>query len=995
MKKIGIMLSAAAALMMAGCAKDMTETSETGAVGTLYATVEGSDNTTRVGFDREGTFYWSDGDQIGVATNRSSVYFTPLTINSGAGTGSASFSGEVEDSMDGCYAVYPYSLKHYRSSPYIVYTFPSEYTYDKVDTDFFSAEQGYGNSFNAPMWGKIDGNSVRFKHLGGVFCVKIDKMPSESGKVTFSSADKRINGQYPIYLSEQEPKFVVESTSTESLKSVTIGFEGAKVGEPGVFYVPVPTGSYSNVTVSVSGGGNTISIPCGNYTIERAELKALYPAVAAGGAETVDSVEGVRDAISSGTYAVTVSGTIPQDAKIEIPTVSEGSHSHVSVSFEQIPGSLSFTDVSGDNPSVTDLVVAIPYSDPDLGSLIMPNVTIDMPNTTVTLAAAAGKANYNVVEATTAENTLVIDSGVDVFSVLVKKGNVRVNSGATVQNLNNETGSPVYVYKEAGAKLPDNLGEKNFVVVDAALADLKQAAANGGSYTLNSDMDITGANISVPAGKAFTLDLNGHTITADNSVSGRIIVYGSMELADGVGNGKIVAGKDYNSTYSGGLIQVNGEGAKLTMKSGNIYAVRDNAVANGQFAVTVAEGGNFEMTGGTIEAGWYAVSGNGLDKQTSSTIDIKGGTLISTMDYAVYLPHMGVANISGGTINGAAGGVCLQRGTLNVSGDACIKSTDEGDTGDASDGTGGLGNSAIFANAKYGDCDVNISGGTIVADKNAILLGTGTSYNAVINVSGGTFSDPSALAYMTDDADITVRLNADKKLSSTAVVAKGSAVIDLNGHRLTAAATALDYNKRITAIAVKDGAKATVMNGNVGDSVTPLWYGVYAYGTAGVILKNVVFSEMVSYAYNGMGQLAASGCTFHGWLSGWHHGGTFENCTFTIGKEWYPATICYGDTAFTNCGFFKNGTDADTYGDGGNRDEDGYYRCDYVVAGCKPAKSIEFRSCYFIDESLQKRGQITSEDHLYHSCGGWGDGEAADDAVVTVDDTDIITEKTL
>lgn len=136
-------------MMMACCAKNITETPETGAVGTLYATVEGSDNTTRVGFDKNGTFYWSDGDKIGVVTDVNPK-FTPLNIDSGAGTGSASFSGEVDGSMDGGYAVYPYSESHSVSDYNLTYTFPSEYTYTKVDTDFSARSKGMATASMLP-----------------------------------------------------------------------------------------------------------------------------------------------------------------------------------------------------------------------------------------------------------------------------------------------------------------------------------------------------------------------------------------------------------------------------------------------------------------------------------------------------------------------------------------------------------------------------------------------------------------------------------------------------------------------------------------------------------------------------------------------------------------------------------------------------------------------------------------------------------------------------
>lgn len=75
-------------------------------------------------------------------------------------------------------------------------------------------------------------------------------------------------------------------------------------------------------------------------------------------------------------------------------------------------------------------------------------------------------------------------------------------------------------------------------------------------------------------------------------------------------------------------------------------------------------------------------------KRKNSVIRIEGGELISTSDYAVYLPQSGTTTISGGKVYGAGGGVCINRGTLNVEGTALITSKGTGDTGDWGDGTG-------------------------------------------------------------------------------------------------------------------------------------------------------------------------------------------------------------------------------------------------------------------------------------------------------------------
>ncbi len=225
------------------------------------------------------------------------------------------------------------------------------------------------------------------------------------------------------------------------------------------------------------------------------------------------------------------------------------------------------------------------------------------------------------------------------------------------------------------------------------------------------------------------------------------------------------------------------------------------------------------------------------------------------------------------------------------------------------------------------------------------------------------------------------KLMADITVSSPLTIAAGKeAVLDLNGHNLNAASTATVNNR--TAALVADGGSLTVKNGTVGSDDEGCWYGVYSKNNSTVVLENVTFGEKVTYAYNGSGKLEAKGCKFHGWLSGWHGGAEFDGCEFGIGKEWYPAAICYGNTVFRNCKFFNNGTDADDYGDQGGPDDDGYYRCNYVVSLCEPATSLSFVSCKFIDASNNET-DITATSHPVVS--GWGDGSASTGATITVD----------
>ena len=280
--------------------------------------------------------------------------------------------------------------------------------------------------------------------------------------------------------------------------------------------------------------------------------------------------------------------------------------------------------------------------------------------------------------------------------------------------------------------------------------------------------------------------------------------------------GKIVASQDYKAaSYNGSLIEIAGEDASMTMESGNISAVRKTPNSNGQYGVGVTDGGDFTMTGGKIEAGWFAVAGNGNYKTQNSIINITDGELISTADYAVYLPQSGTTTISGGKVYGAAGGVCIQRGTLNVEGTALITSKGTGSTGNWGDGTGGLDCAAINVSGAYGIATVNIKGGTLIAEAKSLIT-EGTTYTPVINVTGGTFSDPSALKYMKTNANVNIKLTADKTCPGFKTTSGQTLTMDLGGKILTLAdPTVGSTGTETNSCQLLEGSNVTFKNGTL------------------------------------------------------------------------------------------------------------------------------------------------------------------------------------
>ena len=773
--------------------------------GILSATVEGNHSSTRAGFASDGKFYWSKKDQLGVTTSQNASSFSALSLKNGIGTASGTFDGVINGTI-GDYAVYPYYDNHSINDATLTYNFPTSYTYNKVDANYFTTVQGEGNSFNPAMWGKIVNGAVQMKHLGGVFCIKVPKMPIKAGTLSLI-VDKKITGTFAVNLNDNIPVIASTETSTSENNTVTIEFSGATQDQPGVFYVPVPTGTY-DVRIKVTenqGSTEKVNVAAGTYTIVRCDLKKIELTNGNIDATVPTESSSLDDAATklASNDAVRVNGEISGTSNtISVPAATSGTGK--SLSLEKVASGASLTVLDANSSGSTDNSV-------DNFTLSIPNnetagfepldVTITMPNTTVALTGNAGAAIYGTVTSETADNTLVIGNGVEVKKVVVKKGNIRVNKGAklvAIEKSSDNQATTVTVYKEDGAEIPSSLGEE-FVVMDAAVADMQKVFAEGGTYTLPQDMNIVGVEMMVPKGKEVTLDLNGKTLEAAND--GLIRVEGSFILQDNAGNGVIKATKDYvYQVYSTGIIYVDGEDAKMTMKSGNIYAVRDNPANNGQFGIGLWRGADLTIEGGKIEAGWYAVSGNGQNTTQNSVINITGGELISAADYAVYLPQAGTTTISGGTIKGACGAIGMRSGTLNINDQAKLIGEGTGDSGQWGDGTGTMGYAVINIGTgnqnTYGDCTVNITGGTFIAEGKSVGIAKredGAKHNITVSVTGGTFSDLSAIGFIAENADVNIELNKDIEIQKAVTLMKAGAMttVNLNGYTI---ANKTDFN---------------------------------------------------------------------------------------------------------------------------------------------------------------------------------------------------------
>ena len=203
------------------------------------------DVETRVGFDKNNAFYWHKGDRIGVLT---SAGFKEMTLEDDYhGKASGVFTGNFAEDM-GDYAVYPYG-PHSILGGQLVYVLPSTYTYASIDDG--------ANSFNPPMLGRINGENAMMKHLASFFKVTVSKIPAGGDDMKFVfTADKRITGEFVVDLAAETP---VMNADDSDGKVVTIDFSNTQPGHTGVFYVPVPLGTYGVITVEIKDGNESLA----------------------------------------------------------------------------------------------------------------------------------------------------------------------------------------------------------------------------------------------------------------------------------------------------------------------------------------------------------------------------------------------------------------------------------------------------------------------------------------------------------------------------------------------------------------------------------------------------------------------------------------------------------------------------------------------------------------------------------------------------------------
>ncbi len=407
------------------------------------------------------------------------------------------------------------------------------------------------------------------------------------------------------------------------------------------------------------------------------------------------------------------------------------------------------------------------------------------------ISAISVVSNYGDVDANISGGKITAENNAKILNVVApqNKADMTVTGGTFNKDVNKYVKAGLETKINADGSIVVNpvaeMNGKYYSALQYAFDDVKSDS----TIKLVSDTDISETGAKYTNSSTVTLDLNGKTVKAANTQAGNIqVLGGKLILTDGTTDGKIYSETVWKGVPTGyGVIDVNN--AEFEMQGGYITSVRENAVDEGNFGIEAGTNSTVTISGGKIETGWYCVSTNG--NSTNANIVINGGTLISTVDFAIYAPaSYSLLTINGGTVYGAAGGVAMRNGKLIINGGE-VTSKGNGDTGNFNDGTSGMKHAAISFESKYGDIDAEIKGGKVTAPAGMDVIASvkGAKGDVDLAITGGEYSsDPlkfiDSVSYASVKGETLYTVEERKEIVSDIAVMTESSKAGENGEKI-------------------------------------------------------------------------------------------------------------------------------------------------------------------------------------------------------------------
>ena len=352
-------------------------------------------------------------------------------------------------------------------------------------------------------------------------------------------------------------------------------------------------------------------------------------------------------------------------------------------------------------------------------------------------------------------------------------------------------------YVQSADGTVEKLGESNAVakVGDTYYKTLADAVTAADNATVTLLKDVT-ANVTIPADKTITLNLNGMTLTNvdDHTIlnNGNLTITGTGRV-DNISHAKgalynkgtvVINGGTFDRSQEKGMNKgESGQNSWYTIKNVGTMTINDGATvqtagnnaALGKFSSLVSNGyfntNDYNTNKGleqpilTIDGGTFRGGLNTIKNDDRARLTINGGTFSNY--YQAVVQNHNIAEITGGTFTAASDANTETYGIYNC---GCGADIDLGTL----TVSGGTFTGATYAVAEVSSQNaiVNISGGQFAGTKAAIIKSS--TSNATIAISGGTFSsDPSVYVVGNGSANIVKRAGSEGAYTYTVLAKSG------------------------------------------------------------------------------------------------------------------------------------------------------------------------------------------------------------------------------
>ena len=374
-------------------------------------------------------------------------------------------------------------------------------------------------------------------------------------------------------------------------------------------------------------------------------------------------------------------------------------------------------------------------------------------------------------------------------------GNKVVAAGTAYGDIVNKNANEVLVEVSKGHWVKPKedtvamIGAKEYPTLTAAINE-----ANTGD-TVKLVNNVT-ENVTIPAAKTITLDLNGMTLTNvdDHTIlnNGNLTIMGTGRV-DNISHAKgalynkgtvVINGGTFDRSRENGMNKgESGQNSWYTIKNVGTMTINDGATvqtagnnaALGKFSSLVSNGyfnaNDYNTNKGldqpilTIDGGTFRGGLNTIKNDDRAKLTINGGTFSNY--YQAVVQNHNIAEITGGTFTAASDANTETYGIYNC---GCGAGIDLGTL----TVSGGTFTGATYAVAEVSSQNaiVNISGGQFAGTKAAIIKSS-TSY-ATIAISGGKFSsDPSAYVVGNGNTNIVKRDGSEGAYTYTVLAKSG------------------------------------------------------------------------------------------------------------------------------------------------------------------------------------------------------------------------------